>query len=134
MKNKRTSACWAIAWVLSIVILGGCESNELTNYRQENLQLQKTIDDQKFTIENLELAREAALQLLFGASEDFENCQDELEKAKLTIRAYEKTKHMKPNDVRKGLAELEAMRQERAKWLKERAAAKADPNKAEESD
>ena len=134
MKNKGISACRAIALVLSIVILGGCESNEQTSCRQENLQLQKTIDDQKFTIENLELARESALQLLFDASEDVENCQEELEKAKLTISAYEKTKHMKPDDVRKGLAELEAMRQERAKWLKERAAAEADPNKVKESD
>jgi len=134
MKNKAISPCRAIALVLSIVILGGCESNELTNCRQENLQLQKNIEDQKFTIENLELAREAALELLFAVSEDMENCQDALEKAKLTISAYEKTKHMKPNDLRKDLAELEAMRQERAKWLKERAAAKTDPNKAKQSE
>ena len=134
MKNKRTSACWAIALVLSIVILGGCASNELTSCRQENLQLQKTIDEQKFTIENLDLARDSALELLFDASKEWEICHDELEKAELTIRAYEKTKHMKPNDIRKGLAELEAMRQERAKWLKERAAAKADPNKTKETE
>lgn len=134
MKNKAILACRVIALVLSIVILGGCESSELKNCRQENLQLQKTIDEQKFTVENLELAREAALELLFDASEEVENCRDKLEKAKLTIKAYEKTKHMKPDDLRKGLAELEAMRQERAKWLKERAAAKADPNKAKQSD
>jgi len=134
MKSRGILACQAIALMLSVTLLGGCESNELTNCRQEKLQLQKTIEAQQFTIEKLELARESALTLLFQVSADVENCQDELEEAKREIGIYEKTKHMTPAEVKKGLAELEAMRQARAKLLKEKAAAEADKNKASEND
>jgi len=137
MKTGSMLLFQTIGLVLSMLLLGGCESNQLAGCKQEKLQLQKTIEEQQAQIDQLQhssqLNEEAISHLIVEAFTELEKCKKQVARLKKQIRNAKKPKKLSPEQAEKAkelVAELEAMRQAHlAKRMKGKTT--ADPNEGQ---
>lgn len=137
MRSDKILFCQAIGLVLSIVLLSGCESSRQAGCQQEKLKLQQTIDAQQDEIDKLQLSQEGILKLLLETSGELDKCHKQLVKVEKEEKNAKKPKKLTPEQVarfKKGLTELEAARQIKAKRMQEKAAAEADKDQPNQND
>lgn len=133
MKAKGILLCQALILVISVALMGGCESNQQISCEQEKVELQETIESQEKDVAKLKYERESVLHLLLEITTSADNCQKqlkELEKEnKLLQKSIARSKRFerpagkkKKLDLHKGVEELKAMRESGIKRLKNKAA------------
>ena len=125
MRSGKILACQAIGLVLSAILLGGCESNRLAGCLQEKLELQKTIEAQQTEIDKLKAGEEFIIKLLLQTTAKLEESRGNIPETKEKKKIAEGPK-LAPAELKKGLAELKAVREAKAKRMKEKAATEAD--------
>jgi hypothetical protein len=119
MKGRAILVSLTIAMSLTVFLLGGCELNE-------KAELQKTIEDQKAAIEELQDSREVVIRNFLEVSRELEVCQKRLGEVEKEYELFKKARQFTPTELQKGLAELKAAREAAAKRLREEAAAEAN--------
>lgn len=119
MKGRAILVSQMIAMSLTVILFGGCESNQKE-------ELQKTIETQQAKIEELQDSREEVVRNFLEVSHELKVCQKQLGKAKKDYEILKKAKQFTPTELQKGLAELKAAREAAAKRLREEAAAEAN--------
>jgi hypothetical protein len=119
MQARVIAAAQIIAVSLSIIILGGCESNE-------KVELHKTIEAQQAKIEELQDSQEEVVRNFLEVSYELEACQKRLGKVEKDYEILKRAKQFTPTELQRGLAELKAAREAAAKRFREEAAAEAN--------
>ena len=125
MRSGKILACQAIGLVLSVILLGGCQSKQQASCLQEKLELQKTLEAKDTEINKLKANEEFILKLVLEYSGNLEECKDKLAEMEREKRIAESPK-LTPEELKKGLAELKANIKAKAKRMAEKAAAEAD--------
>jgi DNA repair ATPase RecN len=119
MKGRTILGSQIIAMALTVILLGGCESNE-------RVELQKTIEAQQAKIEELHDSHSEVVRNFLEVSHELEVCQKRLGKAEKDYKLLKKARQFTPTELQKGLAELKAAREAAAKRLREEAATEAN--------
>jgi hypothetical protein len=122
MKTNKILFCQVLAFIISIVLLNGCTNNELTTCQQENLELKNTIEAQKAKITEHEANAKTTLTFLQITAAEIQKCQKQVEQFKKEKELAAKRKKISPKRaeaLKKGLEELKALREIKAKRMME---------------
>jgi uncharacterized membrane-anchored protein YhcB (DUF1043 family) len=128
MKSKNIFLCLLIGLVLTALLICSCQSNQQSTYQQENQILQQTIETQQTEIERLKQTHDQIAELLAETTTKLKKCQQQLAKLKREKQITEKARQFAPGDLEKRIEELKALREEKAKRMKEAAEAEAKEN------
>jgi hypothetical protein len=117
MKWSKLLVCLVIITVASILLSGGCRSNQSGKIQTKDSGLQETMEAPQY--EENEVADEIA-KLLMETTAELEKCQKRVEALELEKEIIINTKFLSPEDLKKGLAELKALRQNSTNRIKEK--------------
>lgn len=128
MKKESVLSVWAVGLVLSLLALGGCDTSQQSNWQQEKLELQTTIEAKQSEINRLRYGNEQILKLILETTGELKKCQEQLkslEKEKAVDTSVEKPENIsaeRATEIKKGVLELKALREAKIRHMREKAA------------
>ena len=116
----------SVLLVAIAVFSTGCQNQQLENCQQENLKLQKTIDEQQKQIEQNAIYRDSLTKAVIQITTESDNLEKQLaetEKELENLKRLKKMQEMSPENKAKmieSLEELKKARQIKAEKMKEK--------------
>jgi hypothetical protein len=126
MKTGKISFILITICLLTIITASGCGPNQLTACQQENLELQKVIDQQQAQTTKLQGNINLLSNFISLTGVELQNCQENLKKLekqqKTANKAPKEISTMSAERIQKGLEEIRKLREAKAKLMMEKQA------------
>jgi hypothetical protein len=126
MKTRKISFRLITICLLTIITASGCGPNQLTACQQENLELQKVIDQQQAQTTKLQGNINLLSNFISLTGVELQNCQENLKKLekqqKTANKAPKEISTMSAERIQKGLEEIRKLREAKAKLMMEKQA------------